>query len=184
MKKTKKPFMLGEDVFIHKRAEFTRPMLCRLGNHVAIDSGFYCTTALKVGDYVHISPHVAVIGGKHASLTVGNFCFISVGSKIVCASEMFYGEGLIGPLIPEEFHDEVENDPVVFEDFSGVGANCVVLPGVTLGEGSVVGAGSLVLEDTEPWKIYMGTPAKSFTLRRKDKMLEYAERLGYVRPTV
>lgn len=174
----------GEDVFIHRRAEFTRPELCELGNHVAIDSGFYCTTNLKVGNYVHISPHVAVIGGKTAFLTIGDFCFISVGSKIVCASEKFYGEGLIGPIIPEEFHDEIVNEPVVFEDFSGVGANCVVLPGVTLGEGSIVGACSMVKEDTEPWTICYGVPAKPYKVRKKDKMLEYAKELGYVRATV
>lgn len=174
----------GEDVFIHGRTEFTRPELCELGDHVAIDSGFYCTTNLKVGNYVHISPHVAVIGGKTASLTVGHFCFISVGSKIVCASEKFYGEGLIGPIIPDEYHDEVINEPVVFEDFSGVGANCVVLPGVKLGEGSIVGACSMVKEDTEPWTIYYGVPAKPYKARKKEKMLEYAKELGYVRTTV
>lgn len=174
----------GEDVFIHRRAEFTRPDLCELGDHIAIDSGFYCTTNLKVGNYVHISPHVAVIGGKTAFLIIGDFCFISVGSKIICASEKFYGEGLIGPIIPEEFHDEIINEPVVFEDFSGVGANCAVLPGVTLGEGSIVGACSMVKEDTEPWTIYYGVPAKPYKVRKKDKMLEYAKELGYVRATV
>lgn len=150
-----------------------------LGKHIAIDGGFHCTTALTIGDYVHISPHVAVIGGRRSSLTIGNFCFISVGSKIVCASEEFMGEGLIGPVIPEKYKDNVINKPVIFEDFSGVCANCVVLPGVTLGQGSIVGACSMVNRDTEPWTVYYGTPARPVKKRKKEKMLQYARELGY-----
>jgi len=169
----------GRDVVIHQNTEITSPDLCKIGNHVAIDSGFYCTAALSIGDYVHISPHVAVIGGKSASLVIKDFVFISVGCKIVCASEKFYGDGLIGPLIPDKYKDIVINKPVIFENFSGIAASCTVLPGVTLGEGSVVGAGSLVKEDTEPWTIYYGTPAKPYKKRCKEKMLTYAKELGY-----
>lgn len=167
-----------KDVFISKNTEITRPELCSIGDHVAIDSGFYCTTQLTIGNYVHISPHVAVIGGKNAKLVLGNFTFISVGSKIICASEEFYGEGLIGPIIPEKYKDNIINKPVVFEDFSGVCANCVVLPGVTLGEGSIVGACSMVKESTEPWTIYFGTPAKPYKTRPKDKIIQYAKEIN------
>lgn len=169
----------GDDVFIDRNAEITRPELCRLGNHIAIDSGFYCTTGLKVGDYVHISPHVAVIGGKTGLLELGNFTFVSVGSNLVCASEEFYGEGLIGPLIPPQYKDKLRSDPIIFKPFSGVAANCVVLPGVILGEGSVVGACSLVLESTEPWTIYYGSPAKPCKRRPSSKILQFAKELGY-----
>ena len=74
--------ILGKDVFIHSNVEFTRIELIKIGNHVAIDSGFYCTTGLKVGDYVHVSPHVAVIGGKKTSLTIEDFCLTN--GKQVC----------------------------------------------------------------------------------------------------
>ena len=169
----------GNDVFLHNNVEITNPDRCIIGNHVAVDSGFYCTASLEIGDYVHISPHVAVIGGKNSSLTIKDFVFISVGSKIVCASEKFYGDGLIGPIIPQDLKDEIINKPIIFENFSGIAANCTVLPGVTLGEGSVVGACSLVKEDTEPWTIYYGVPAKPYKKRKKEIMIDYAKKLGY-----
>lgn len=171
--------ILGEDVFISKTAEITRPELCTIGSHVAIDSGFYCTTKLKIGDYVHISPHVAVIGGKHTALFVGDFCFISVGTKMVCGSEQFYGEGLIGPLIPDAYKDVQFLEPITLERFSGVCANSVVLPGVTMAEGSVLGANSLLKHSTEPWTIYAGSPARPIKQRKAEKMYEYANKLGY-----
>lgn len=169
----------GEDVFISATAEIRRPELCRIGNHVAIDSFFYCTTKLTVGDYVHISPHVAVIGGKKTALTVEDFCFLSVGSKYICGSETFKGAGLIGPLIPEEYQDEQQLWPITLKRFSGALANSVVLPGVTMAEGSVLGANSLLKEDTEPWTVYAGNPARPIRKRDQYKAYEYAEKLGY-----
>ena len=171
--------LLGRDVLIHSSAEFTRTELISIGNHVAIDSGFYCTTKLTIGDYVHISPHVAVIGGKKTSLTIGDFCFISVGSKLICASETFAGDGLIGPLIPEEYKDSQLLSPIVLERFSGTLANSVVLPGVKMSEGSVLGANSLLKEHTEPWTVYAGNPARPIRRRSKEKCYEYALKLGY-----
>lgn len=171
--------ILGQDVFVHENAEFTRPELVKIGNHVAIDYGFYCTTKLNLGDYVHISPHVAVIGGKKTGLTAEDFCFISAGSKLIGGSETFFGHGLVGPLIPEEFKDDQIMKPIVLRRFSGTLANSIVLPGVIMGEGSVLGANSMLKESTEPWTVYAGNPARPIRTRIKKKCYEYAEKLGY-----
>jgi acetyltransferase-like isoleucine patch superfamily enzyme len=171
--------IIGKDVFISKNTEITRSELCTIGNHVAIDSGFYCTTKLTIGDYVHISPHVAVIGGKHTGLTIEDFCFVSVGTKLVCGSEKFHGDGLIVPFIPDEYKDTLILKPIVMKRFSGVCAGSVVLPGVTMAEGSVLGASSMLKHDTEPWTIYVGSPARAIKPRKSETMIQYAKELGY-----
>lgn len=171
--------IIGTDVVVDANTKFVRPELVELGNHVAIDWGFYCTTALKVGDYVHISPHVAVIGGRQTGLVIENFCFISVGARMVCGSEHFHGAGLIGPLIPDEFKDEQTLEPIVMQAFSGVCANSVVMPGVVMAEGSILGANSFLKENTQPWTIYAGSPARPIKIRRSDVMKQYAKELGY-----
>jgi len=48
-----------------------------------------------------------------------------------------------------------------------------------LKEGTIVGANSLITEDTEPWTIYGGSPAKPIGKRDSKKALEYAKKLGY-----
>jgi acetyltransferase-like isoleucine patch superfamily enzyme len=53
------------------------------------------------------------------------------------------------------------------------------MPGVTIGEGAVVGANSLVTTSIEPWTINFGSPARVVRDRPKDKILEYAKKLGY-----
>jgi len=168
---------VGKDVFISGNVEIRRPQLVSIGNHVDIDSGFYITTRAELGDYIHIAPYVAVIGGKDGLLKMGNFTNIAVGGRIICVSDTFTGEGLIGSrAIPEKFR-KLKIDPIVFEDFVNVGANVVILPGVTLREGTVIGAGSVVTKSTEPWTIYIGNPAKPIKKRPKEKMLEYAKNL-------
>jgi galactoside O-acetyltransferase len=173
---------VGEDVFISPLVSITRPELVKLGNHIAIDPWLHCTTALETGDYVHISSHVGIIGGKTGLLKLGNFTNISIKGTIICTSDEFLGEGLItAPGIPEKFLDKRKSGPIVFEDFVNTGANVTILPGVTLREGSVIGACSLVTKDTEPWTIYAGIPARPIKIRSKEKMLRYAEALGYPR---
>ncbi|MCG5053726.1 MAG: acyltransferase [Myxococcales bacterium] len=168
----------GQDVFISPRVEIKRPALVELGSHIAIDSGFYCTTAVTMGDYVHIGPYVTVIGGAKSTLRMEGFNTVGAGSRILCASDEFLGHGLVG-MSPPEFRDRVNYAPVIFRRFASIGTNVVVHPGVTLGEGSVVGSCSLVLRSTEPWSIYFGVPARKVRERPRDRMLQAARAMGY-----
>lgn len=170
---------MGIDVFLNDFVSITRPELVKIGNHVAIDFGFVCTTGLVIGDYVHISPHVSVIGGKKTSLNIEDFCFISTGSRMICGSELFQGDGLIGPMIPDEYKDNQILEPINLKRFSGVCANSVVMSGVVMSEGSVLGANSFLKESTEPWTIYAGSPARPIKQRKKEKMYSFAKEMGY-----
>lgn len=49
-----------------------------------------------------------------------------------------------------------------------VGTSSIILPGVTLSEGTAIGAMSMVTKSTEPWSIYFGIPAKKIKDRRRD----------------
>lgn len=57
---------------------------------------------------------------------------------------------------------------VVIGDRAWIGYRAIVLPGVTIGEGAVVGAGSVVTKNIEPFTIVAGNPAKVIGERRKD----------------
>lgn len=168
----------GQDVFISGNVEIRRPSLVSIGSHIAIDSGFYITTQLDAADWIHIGPYVTVIGGAHGLLTLNGFNTVGAGSRILCGSDQFLGEGLVG-MAPPEYRDVVRIEPVTLEMFASLGTNVVVHPGVTIAQGSVVGSCSLVTRDTQPWTIYQGVPARPVKLRRKDKMIRYAREMGY-----
>lgn len=171
---------VGEDVIVSHLVSITRPELVSLGSHVSIDPFFHCTTGLETGDYVHIQAHVGIIGGKKGLIKMGHFTNISLGGRIVCVSDEFKGAGFISaPGLPEKYWDVRESGTITFEDFVNTGANVTILPGVTLKEGSVIGACSLVTKDTEPWTIYAGVPAKPIGKRDSTNILKYAKELGY-----
>lgn len=169
----------GEDVRIGRDVTFTRPWLVNLGDHIAIDKGFYCTTQLIVLDHCHIAPYITVLGGQRGMLCLQGFNTIGPHSVMVCGSDEFGGRGLVSVTIPPEYRGGVKVAPIVLEKFANVGTNVVILPGVKLGEGSVVGACSLVLNDTAPWTVYAGTPAKPLKKRPKERMIEAARKMGY-----
>ena len=169
---------VGEDLYVDETARVKHPEYVELGNHVAIDMGVYASTAMEIGDYVHIAPYTCIIGGKNSKLVMGNFAGISAGCKILCGSDDFT-KGLMNPQVPIKYRS-VKTTTITFEDYSCVGVNCVVMPGITLAEGSVVGSNSVLTKDTEPWTIYVGSPAKPVGVRDKETILKNSKELGYL----
>ncbi len=170
----------GEDVYISAQVDIRRPKELEVGNHVAIDSFLYMTVPALLGDYIHIGPSVSIIGGARGKFTMKGFNTLTTGCRVVCVSDQYRGEGLAGYGIPKEYQDPTSGDPVTIERFASVGVNSVIMPGVTVGEGCVIGAGSVVTKSTEPWSVYIGAPAKKVKDRPRDKMLAYASKLGYI----
>ncbi|MDE6498662.1 MAG: hypothetical protein K2L21_08380 [Muribaculaceae bacterium] len=54
----------------------------------------------------------------------------------------------------------VRSKPIRIEDDAWIGMNCIILKGVTIGEGAIVGAGSVVTRDVPAWTVVAGNPAR------------------------
>jgi len=63
-------------------------------------------------------------------------------------------------LEPERRNERPDSAPIILEDNVWLGARVIVLKGVTIGEGSVIGAGSVVTKDIPPRSLAVGMPAK------------------------
>lgn len=153
--------------------------ISKIGDHTAIDKGFYCTTQIEIGDYVHIGPYVTCIGGKNSLFILKGFNNVMAGARIVCGSDRFDDSGLFGAMIPSEYKGTQIIKPVVMEEFSNIGTNAIVLPGSTLRKGVLLTAGSLLVGDTEEWGVYKGNPAILVKKINNKKILENAKKLGY-----
>ena len=55
--------------------------------------------------------------------------------------------------------------PIVIQDMAWIASHAIILPGVTVGEGAVVGAGSVVARDVPPWTVVAGNPAREIKKR-------------------
>lgn len=67
--------------------------------------------------------------------------------------------------------------PVHINDNAFVFSNVLIMPGVTIGEGAIVLAGSVVTKDVEPWTIVGGNPAKK--IRDRNRNIDYKQVYGY-----
>lgn len=143
------------------------------GHDIIIDdfAFIYAKKKIRIGNYVHIAAFASITGGEETVFS--DFSGISSGCRIFTATDDFSGPGFGNPTIPEEFRN-VLRAPVRLERFAIVGANSVILPGVTLGEGVSVGANSVVSRNLDPWGIYVGN--RRVRDRNRDAVLENYER--------
>lgn len=169
----------GEDVRIDDWVRIKHPDNVRIKTHVAVDAFFYCATSLIIGDYCHISAHVSITGGKTALVTMGNFSHLAAGARLIAYGDGNKGGGLVSPLIPDQYRDELVGGQIIIGDFVSVLTNAIISPGITLGQGSILAANSFANKDIPAWQIWAGSPAKFLKWRRSDKMLDYAQKLGY-----
>jgi len=138
-----------------------------LGDNVRID-GFTTIAAasghLTVGSYVHIGGYcfLACAGG----VTIDDFSGLSQRVSVYSSSDDYSGAALTNPTVPSEYLN-VKTAPVHLERHVIVGAGSVILPGVSIGEGSSVGALSLVHRTLAEWGMHGGIPAKFLKSRSK-----------------
>lgn len=127
----------------------------QFGEHVIIDDFvlIYARERMQIGSFVHIASFTSISGSGPFSM--GDFSGLSSGCRILTGSDDFRDWGFGNPTIADKFRN-LEMAPVSIKRFSVVGANSVVLPGVTIGEGVAVAANSLVTKDLKPWGIYLG----------------------------
>ena len=173
---------LGEHVFISDKASFYNPRAISIGSHVRIDDFTVFSAGsggIEIGDSVHIACFASLIGD--AKIKIGTYCGLSSKVSVYSSNDDFTGLSLPGVkvLIPDEFRNVI-NKPVVFEDYTGIGTLSVVMPGVTVSEGAMVGALSLVRKNLKPWSIYSGNPLR-FIKKRNQEMLKFIPELKRMR---
>lgn len=158
--------VLGDNVKISRKASIYGASHMQIASNVRIDDFCLLSGKIQIGNHVHIAPYTSLCGGN-SGITIGDFANLSRKIEVFAVSDDFSGETLTNPTIPDEFKN-VLDAPVHIERHVLIGATSVILPGVTLGEGCVVGALSLVKENLQPWMIYAGAPAKRIKPRSKN----------------
>lgn len=164
----------GDQVFLAENVIFTNPREVILHDRVRIDPFTLITTQLEVGSNVQICSHAVLGGGAKQKITLGNWVFIGYGSKLFTASESYLGDW--GPVNEFWFDgNDIRRGDITFEDFSGVASDVIVMPGVTLLEGTTVGAKSFVYKSPDTnWSIWIGNPLTFHKHRDQIAVLELA----------
>jgi galactoside O-acetyltransferase len=161
---------VGEDVQVWDKARVLSAEVISVGDSVIIDDFVFLMGGQRteLGSFVHLAAFAGLVGG--GELFIEDFAGVSGGVRIYTGSDDFLGGSLTGPTVPAGFRG-VTRSFVRLGRHAVIGANSVILPGVTVGEGAAVGACSLVNCDLEPWTVYAGSPARPLRARPFKKML-------------
>ena len=166
----------GEDVRIYPYARILSPETVSIGDSVIIDDFVLLAggAETRIGSFAHLASFSSYLGGGR--LVIEDYAGVSSGSRIYTGTDDFLGGSLTGPTIPPPYRQPVRSF-VTIGRFAVVGANCVVLPGVTIGEGCTIGALSFVNRDCEPWTVYAGAPARPIRPRPRERVEELEREL-------
>ncbi len=98
--------------------------------------------------------HQVFIGGGDAAISIGSYCDIAPGVKIVTGDHEFAATGprAAGPGYSK---------PIVIEDGVWIGTGSIIMRGVRIGQHSVIGAGSVVVHDIPPHCVAVGVPCRA-----------------------
>jgi acetyltransferase-like isoleucine patch superfamily enzyme len=133
------------------------------GNHVSIDHGVDIRAYdhpggdITIGEHTYIGPYVCMAGP--GLIKIGKDCMIASHSSLYANNHIFSDPN-------KRFREQgVSTKGIVIEDDCWLGTGVRVLDGVTIGKGSVIGAGAVVTRDIEPYSIAVGVPAKVISKR-------------------
>lgn len=113
----------------------------------------------RPGACITIGAHSRLHGAclhAYRAITIGKRCLIAANTQIIDGS----GHDLSFGAVEQRIFTGGDSRPIVLEDDVWVGANTLILPGVTIGKGSVIGAGSVVTKAIPPMVVAAGNPAR------------------------
>ena len=127
----------GKNVNIEKNAEFAYSV--ELGDNSGLGINCRISGKARIGNNVMMGPNVSIITRNHSFERTD---------------------------IPMNSQGMSEEKPVIIEDDVWLGANAIILPGVTISKGAIVGAGAVVTKDVPEYAIVGGNPAKILKFRK------------------
>jgi acetyltransferase-like isoleucine patch superfamily enzyme len=129
-------FTTGHHVMIRENTRF--------GDRIVVGSGTIIDGTVTIGNRVKIESQVYI----PTHTTIGDDVFI--GPNVTMTNDMY----------PQRKRDEYRPRGPIIEDSVSVGANATILPGVRIGEGSFIAAGSVVTRDVPAWSLVKGVPGQ------------------------
>ena len=167
-RKLTREYYLSDYDDIEKRTAILQGLLGSIGENVAIDTPFHCDYGKNIflGNDVIINMNCTFVDNK--PIRIGNRVLIASNVQIYTSSH---------PILPQErlVPDWRERRTTFFRTFARpieikdnvwIGGGCILLPGVTIGENSVIGAGSVVTSSVPGNCVAVGNPCR--VIRRFD----------------
>lgn len=145
---------IGQRAF---RAFCGKLMLKECGKKVNIEHGAKFSARTSLGDYSGIGVNARISG----TCTIGDYVMMGADVTVITHNHAFERTDI--PMMDQGFEEE---RPVVIGNDVWIGDKVTILPGVNIGDGSIIGAGAVVTHDVPPYAIVGGVPAKIIRMRK------------------
>jgi acetyltransferase-like isoleucine patch superfamily enzyme len=149
---------LGRNV---KLSKFINMYGCTVGDDVKIGAFVEIQKNASIGNNCKISSHTFICEG----VTIEDAVFI--GHSVTFINDMYPRATAVGGALQTEADWKV--DKTVVKKGASIGSGCTILANVTIGEGAIIGAGSVVTKDVPPNAIVAGNPAKFLRFVTEEK---------------
>ena len=137
------------------RNYFVRNFLSDCGISIRVKHNADVSPNIKLGDYSELGQHCLI----HAGVSIGSNVIMGPSVKIYTRNHNFARKD-----IPIANQGKLTK-PTVIGDDVWIGANVIILPGVSVGKGCVLGAGSVISKDIPEYAVVVGNPAKIIKFR-------------------
>ena len=145
---------IGQRAF---RAFCGKLMLKKCGKKVNIEHGAIFSARTSLGDSSGIGVNARING----TCTIGDYVMMGADVTVITHNHSFERTDI--PMMDQGFEEE---RPVVIGNDVWIGDKVTILPGVNIGDGSIIGAGAVVTHDVPPYAIVGGVPAKIIRMRK------------------
>ena len=153
-------------IALYRRYRLSKKLtrVARCGANVDINpmASLKCPEKLNIGDYVSIQKCVEL--NARGGIRIGSGTIIAQEVLVLSSNHNYNSDDL--QYLP--FDDRNNDKEVVIDCNVWIGARSIILPGVHIGEGAVIGAGSVVTKNVEAFAIVGGNPAKLIGYRKID----------------
>ncbi|BHH82929.1 acyltransferase [Desulforhopalus sp. 52FAK] len=159
----------------HGTGTFSSHDFKKLGDNVIFESEVlvFHPENIEIASYVYVG-HQTILKAYHQNTMaigegtwIGQQCFFHSAGGIKIGRDVGIGPGVKiissehehstkGPIL----HAPIKFSPVNIEDDCDIGVGAIIMPGVTIGEGTQIGAGAVVTKDISPYSIATGVPAR------------------------
>ncbi|MCV3324654.1 CatB-related O-acetyltransferase [Pediococcus ethanolidurans] len=152
-----------------------------LSNETTVEN-IFPIKKVSVGRYTYGALNVHSWGTANEYLSIGSFCSIADNVVFLLGGNHEYDKFFSFPVKVKFLDANVEaqtKGPIIVKDDVWIGSHVLILSGITLGTGSIIGAGSVVTKNVPNFAIVGGNPAKIIKYRFDKETIEILKRVDY-----
>ena len=151
-------FFPGGTIFNAFRCFLLKHIVPKFGNDIHFSNRVYIGDGsdVEVGNKCHINEDSRLVNVK-----LGNY--VMIGPGVVFLAEMHKTDDISIPMLEQGNN---KYPPTIVEDDVWIGIHAIIMPGLRIGTGVIIGAGSIVTKDVSPYAVVVGVPGRIIKWRR------------------